>query len=208
MVARRREIVRRRPLGARRMACVFTFRVKSAPRVRGEERVLEFERCHGVFARDFANRTTTEKHIYEQKVEAMKWTFGVGVAFVALSTTAHAASGNTLAATDMYAGPGGGFPQVMHLAGNLKVEIHACLRNGLWCDVTWRGNRGWAPAQALCYRTGDERVALQQAPSQVPLIAFDLRGYWDQNYRDKLWYADASKWESRAPQTLSAAPRQ
>ena len=130
----------------------------------------------------------------------MKCTFGVGIALILLSTTAYAASGNTRAATDMYAGPGGEFPQVMHLAGDLKVQIHACLRDGLWCDVTWRGNRGWVPAEALAYRAGDERVALQQTSGQVPLVTFNLRGYWDQNYRNKLWYADVGKWEARSAQ--------
>ena len=105
----------------------------------------------------------------------------------------------------MFAGPRGDFPQVMHLAADLKIEIHGCLRNGLWCDVTWRGNRGWVPAASLAYRAGDERIALQRIPSQVPLVSLDLRGYWDQNYRERLWYADVSKWEARAAEQQNGA---
>ena len=128
----------------------------------------------------------------------MKWTLGVGAALVLFSAAAHAASGNTLTPTDMFAGPGGDFPQVMHLAADLKIQIHGCLRNGQWCDVTWRGNRGWVPAQDLAMRAGEQRIALQRSPAQVPLVAFDLRGYWDENYQDRLWYQDVGKWEARA----------
>jgi uncharacterized protein YraI len=128
----------------------------------------------------------------------MKWSFGVGAALILFSASAHAASGTTVAATDMFAGPSGDFPQVMHLAADLKIQIHGCLRNGLWCDVAWRGNRGWVPAQALAYRAGEERIALGRLPAQVPPVAFDLRNYWDANYRDRLWYPEEDKWEARA----------
>ena len=146
----------------------------------------------------------------------MKWTLGVGAALLLFSATANAAGGNTLASTDMFAGPGDQFPQVMHLAPDLKVQIHGCLRNGLWCDVTWRGNRGWVAAQSLAYRAGTDRVALEQPAAEVPPVTFDLRAYWEQNYRDRLWYADVNKWEANvarpetaaAQATLHATPRQ
>jgi uncharacterized protein YraI len=140
----------------------------------------------------------------EPKVVHMKYAVGVGVALLVVSTAASAASGNTVAGTDMYAGPSGEFPQGMHLAADLKIKIHGCLRQGRWCDVSWRGNRGWVPAAALAYRDGDARVAIARAPrGEVPTVAFNLHQYWDQNYRDRLWYEERAKWESR--QSASAA---
>jgi len=62
---------------------------------------------------------------------------------------AQAADGKLSSAVSMQAGPGAEFPEVRRLAKDLTVDIHGCLKSWDWCDVSWRGNRGWIPAAAI-----------------------------------------------------------
>ena len=125
-----------------------------------------------------------------------------------VSTSAFAASGAMTAGASMYAGPGSRYPEVIHLARGLSVTIHGCLRTWQWCDVSWRGDRGWVPAEALQYREGDRSLPVDAlrgdtarsntVQASLPVIAFDIQNYWDANYRERLWYDDRAKWEGGA----------
>ena len=87
------------------------------------------------------------------------------------------------------------------------MEIHGCLQNGGWCDVSWRGKRGWVEAAALeCNNTG-ERMPLSAtiARSNFPVVAFEFKSYWDTNYKQKLWYEDRAKWAAGTPSDTQAA---
>lgn len=109
---------------------------------------------------------------------------------------AQAAEGRLASAVHMYAGPGDSYPELRRLAKGLSVDIHGCLKSWDWCDVTWRGNRGWVPARAVDARRNDERLPLKDygAQSGVPEVTFQLNSYWEANYNGALFYRDRGNW--------------
>lgn len=111
---------------------------------------------------------------------------------LAPTQAAHAADGKLAVAAQMHAGPGYNYPEVRRLAKDLSVNIHGCLKSSDWCDVTWRGNRGWVPASAVDARRNTERFPVKDygAKMGVPEVTFQLNSYWDANYHGALWYPD------------------
>lgn len=105
---------------------------------------------------------------------------------------AQASEGKLVSAAHLLAGPGYNYPEVRRLAKGLSVDIHGCLKNWDWCDVTWRGNRGWVPAAAVEARRNAERFPVKDYGAQmgVPEVTFQLNSYWDANYNGALWYPD------------------
>jgi uncharacterized protein YraI len=130
-----------------------------------------------------------------QKLIVLFTTLFVASAFAA---PALAANGSTSQGVQMQAGPGGHYPDVMRLAPNLKITIHGCARAWDWCDVEWRGNRGWVPAAALDYRIDRTLLPVANYGPRVglPQVDFDLAKYWDAHYRQRPWYADRDEWSS------------
>lgn len=124
-----------------------------------------------------------------------------------LAAPALAANGATSRGVKMQAGPDIGYPDVMRLAPNLKVTIHGCARVSKWCDVEWRGNRGWVPAEALDYRL--DRTLLPVASFGprigIPEAAFDLAAYWDAHYRQRPWYSEREEWSARVAASTELA---
>ncbi len=126
--------------------------------------------------------------------------------FPALAAPAFAANGSTSQGVQMQAGPGREYPDVMRLAPNLKVTIHACARAWDWCDVEWRGNRGWIPAAALDYRLDDTLLPVSDYGPRVGLaqVEFNLAKYWDAYYRQRPWYPRRAEYEARGPAKVLA----
>lgn len=111
--------------------------------------------------------------------------------------------GVSAAPSTMYAGPGDAYPQVMHLAAGLQLQIHGCTRPATWCDVTWRGKRGWVQAADIEIRAEGGRMPVSAA--QVPAARFELAAYWDANYKTRLWYGDRAKWQHLARPAVQSA---
>ena len=109
---------------------------------------------------------------------------------------AHAADGKLASAVQLRAGPDDKYPSVTRLAKGLSIDIHGCLKTWDWCDVSWRGDRGWVEAAAINYTRGDRRLSVRQLGPQVgiPEVTFQLNSYWDQNYNHSSWYSDRDVW--------------
>jgi len=101
---------------------------------------------------------------------------------------AYAADTDLAYAVQLRAAPADEYPAVRRLAKGLSVEIHGCLTTVEWCDISWRGNRGWVQMDALGYPSA----------LRAPKVSFNLETYWDANYDRQLWYADRSDWYRRS----------
>ncbi len=114
--------------------------------------------------------------------------FGVGAAV--------AANGYTTDSVHMFAGPSDQYPAVMRLSAGRPLTIHGCLPDFAWCDVSWRGNRGWVTGFALEALSRERRVGTADSGhlTGVPVVDFDVQDYWEDNYRDRPWYADRTEW--------------
>jgi uncharacterized protein YraI len=121
-----------------------------------------------------------------------------------------AANGATSQSAQMHAGPGQDFPGVMRLAPNLKVTIHGCIQAWAWCDVEWRGNRGWVSAAALDYRLDGSVLSVSGYGPRVgiPQLDFNLAKYWETHYRQRPWYSEREQWTARVmtPASLASHP--
>jgi uncharacterized protein YraI len=106
----------------------------------------------------------------------------------------------TLRPTEVYAGPGRDYPSVGQLPPSVQVDVAGCVRGYHWCDVSWRGDRGWVYANDLETSYKDRRAALVDvAPGmRLPVVTFSLGNYWDEHYRSRPFYRDRENWAKRA----------
>ncbi len=119
-----------------------------------------------------------------------------GALLVLAAGPALAAKAFTTDAVHMFAGPGDNFPQVMRLSSGRAITIHGCVANYNWCDVEWRGNRGWVMGGALtlAYQDASTSVSDLGRSLNIPNVSFDVRSYWEKNYQTRPWYADRDDW--------------
>lgn len=121
-------------------------------------------------------------------------------AFVAaMALPGYAAAQNAMATADvnMRAGPGTRYPVVSTVPEDRRVTLHGCEQNFDWCDVSWRGERGWVFADYLDVSWRDRRSSVSDVGPRIdlPIVGFAMGDYWDQNYRDRSWYEERQRWE-------------
>jgi uncharacterized protein YraI len=116
----------------------------------------------------------------------------------ALPAAALAAPGYTTARVHMRSGPGVGYPAVATIPARGHVDIHGCLEDRDWCDVTWRGYRGWVSARYLNYFYRGHYVYLPEYwdTIDVPIVGFVLGTYWHEHYRGRSWYRRRTHWDN------------
>src|SRR5438067_4720779 len=116
-------------------------------------------------------------------------------ALTALGVTAGAAAANAVpgyvtASLNLRAGPGTNYPAVAVMRAGDPVQIYGCLPGWTWCDIDWRGFRGWAAGRYLqvIYLSRRAPVFLYGRNLGVPFISFNITIYWNQHYRDRQFY--------------------
>ncbi|QIB34163.1 SH3 domain-containing protein [Ancylobacter pratisalsi] len=102
---------------------------------------------------------------------------------------------------NLRAGPSTTYPVVVVLQEGMGLGIYGCLDDYSWCDVDWRGNRGWIAARYLESDYRGRRVDLDEyAPTiGVPVVGFNFGNYWGRYYRGRSWYADYDRWGGPPP---------
>jgi uncharacterized protein YraI len=121
----------------------------------------------------------------------------LAAALLAAPLAASAQQAYALAGANIFAGPGGDYPVVAHLAPGVRLRINGCLSDWQWCDVSFGPNRGWAYAGDLGYTYYNNRVpVIEYGPRlALPVITFSLGTYWDRYYRGRPWYHERGNWE-------------
>jgi len=117
-----------------------------------------------------------------------------------LPFTAHADAmrGYTNASVDLLAGPAAAFPPVAHVASGANVDIMGCTDGFKWCDIGWDGHRGWIDGTYLDSIYKDHHVNIIEYGSQenVPVVTFEQKTYWDNNYHDQPFYTEQRYWHT------------
>jgi uncharacterized protein YraI len=96
------------------------------------------------------------------------------VALLALALAAPAEAQTTAVATtdlNIRSGPGPEHPVIGHIQDNRRAEILGCIEGSLWCQVDYRGTRGWAYSQYLEMEADGRRVVLNERPADVRVPA-------------------------------------
>ena len=120
---------------------------------------------------------------------------GVGVAL--------AAPGYVTANVNLRTGPDTAFPSMGVIPDGAPVHIEGCLNDESWCDVDWRGNRGWVYSTYLMFSYEGQRALVPDwglAAIGIPIVAFAASDYWNRHYIGRPWYADRARWYGYTPQ--------
>jgi uncharacterized protein YraI len=97
------------------------------------------------------------------------------------------------------AGPNRDYPLVAQLDQGAPLDVHGCLSDWSWCDVSFDDTRGWVYAGGVSFVYQGERVPLYSyGPSLgLPIITFSLLPYWQDHYRGRPWYGQRDDWNHR-----------
>lgn len=97
------------------------------------------------------------------------------------------------------AGPNRDYPLVAQLDAGTPLDVHGCLDDWSWCDVSFEDNRGWIYAGGVSFVYEGQRVPLYSYGPHLglPVITFSLMAYWGDYYRGRPWYAQRDTWSHR-----------
>jgi len=108
-----------------------------------------------------------------------------------LPAAAQAAAGFATANVNMRSGPSTRYPAVTVIPAGTSVEIHGCLADIPWCDVSYYYGRGWVAARYVQVEYRQSRVYLEPDYYDtlgIPFVTFEIGSYWDRYYRDRDFY--------------------
>jgi len=108
-----------------------------------------------------------------------------------LPVAAQAAEGFATANVNMRSGPSTRYPAVTVIPVGTPVEIHGCLADIPWCDVSFYSGRGWVAGRYVQAEYQQRRVYVEPdyyGSLGIPLVTFELGNYWDRNYRNRDFY--------------------
>jgi uncharacterized protein YraI len=110
----------------------------------------------------------------------MKSIVAILVAGIALTVShgARAYEAYITSGAALLAGPAPNYPPVADVSAGERVQIFGCLDGYSWCDVSFRGYRGWFDGRLLAYPYQGIRVPLASVGAQVgvPLEGFSGLG--------------------------------
>lgn len=118
-------------------------------------------------------------------------------ALLAAPAIAEAAEGFATANVNMRSGPSTRYPAVSLIPVGESVEIHGCLADLPWCDVSFYGGRGWVAGRYVQADYRRNRVYVEPRyyrPLGIPTVVFQFDSYWDRNYRGRDFYRDRDRW--------------
>ena len=119
----------------------------------------------------------------------------------AASSAAAADSGYVTANLNLRAGPGFDYPAVVTMRAGDGVTIYGCLSGWSWCDIDWRGNRGWAAGRYLqvMYQSHRRPITIYGVDLGLPFITFSVDSYWNDHYRSRGFYKQRSRFDHMPP---------
>lgn len=141
------------------------------------------------------------------------------IGWIAVSLAALLAAPAALAQSDrgytntnanLRAGPDAGYPRIETIPGGSPVQVYGCINDWSWCDVAWRGERGWLSAALLDYDYSGRRVHVSGYGAQIglPVLSFVFDSYWNDHYRSRSWYNDRERWRGHRPAASPQRPQQ
>lgn len=112
--------------------------------------------------------------------------------------------GYAASATRLHAGPLRDYPGLRIVRRGALLDVHGCLRDWSWCDVTYRSDRGWIPGKALRVVHKGRRRAIA-AGMGIGVTTFSFGPYWDTHYTGRRFYGERQRWQLRSDQAYRPA---
>lgn len=115
---------------------------------------------------------------------------GSAILATAFVSSAEAAEGWARSSSRLRAGPGASYPAITRVVAGEALDVHGCLRNWSWCDVSTDDARGWFPGSRIALARDGRRVALPGVATLFGLgiVGFERDVYWRDHYRDRPFY--------------------
>ena len=123
----------------------------------------------------------------------------LGMLLLAAFGIARAQDAYTSRPMNIHAGPDRDYPLVAQLDAGAPLDVHGCLEDWTWCDVSFDDGRGWIYAGGVSFVYQGDRVPLYSYGPRLglPIITFSLGAYWGHYYRGRPWYSQRDTWEHR-----------
>jgi uncharacterized protein YraI len=100
----------------------------------------------------------------------------IASAFLAASVfaagAANARPGYLINTFNIFSGPGHDYERLVRVPENARVEVHSCVPSYEWCQVSWRGVRGWMDGNGIEVRVGGRLVAVHDFGPRSGVPAF------------------------------------
>lgn len=125
--------------------------------------------------------------------------YSLGALLLASLGVASAQDAYTSRPMNVRAGPDREYPLVAQLDAGAPLDVHGCLDDWSWCDVSFEDSRGWIYAGGISFVYQGGRVPLVSYGPRLglPIISFSLMTYWGDYYRGRPWYAQRDTWSHR-----------
>lgn len=125
--------------------------------------------------------------------------------------TAGAAASHTATTTtavNVRSAPNRHFPTVTWLLSGTSVTIVGCVDTWRWCDVIAGRKRGWVYTRYLTvpFEGGAVTIITGGPRLGLPVAEFSFGPYWDEHYREQLWFARKAYWQTRWDRQPAPAP--
>lgn len=136
----------------------------------------------------------------------------IAFALIAFAPLTIAQTAIITSAVNVRAGPDRFFPTVTWLISGTRVTVVGCVESWQWCDVKAGRDRGWIYSRYLSYPSPHGNVSISRGGPELglPAIEFSLQSYWDAEYQNRRWFAQAGnyqkRWERRRPQAAWREP--
>ncbi len=110
---------------------------------------------------------------------------------------ASAVQGYTTASVNLRAGPSTSYPVVAAMGAGDRVTIYGCLSGWTWCDIDWKGARGWAAGRYLevLYEQQRRPVPSYGQYLGLPALTFGIGSYWQQHYGNRSFFSDMQRYQ-------------
>lgn len=118
------------------------------------------------------------------------------------ANTAHAAPGYPVKNLNLRAGPDADYPLVGTLMRGENIDILGCIDGFSWCEVeSAHRERGWVNASYLQTSYHNRKIDIVETRDLgiLQTVIFSIDSYWDDNYSDRDFYAQRSRWEKTPP---------
>lgn len=117
-----------------------------------------------------------------------------------LPAMARAADGYVTADVNLRAGPDVAYPRIDILPAGDTVDVFGCTEGWAWCDVGYRGDRGWVAGNYIEFFDNGPVALPSYGPRVgVPIVTFVIGNYWGRYYADRAFYRERDYWYRRPP---------
>lgn len=112
---------------------------------------------------------------------------------------ATAADAYVTASVNLRAGPDIGYPRVDIIPFGYTIQIYGCTNGWVWCDVGYRGYRGWVAGSYIEFYDNGYYQPLPQYGARVgiPIVTFAISVYWSNYYSHRPFYRERNYWYAR-----------